>query len=217
MPAWPAARGPADGAPCSAFIQPCHGSLRHCLAARFFDRTALCRRPSWRSAECGPSSTGFGIRQKNRTSRLCLVGFAWLASAGLVRAPFLAFLPWHEDEVALQHAPQSRPLGVSRRPIKCLVGQAYCTRIREIGVPSLPSNWLTRRNQLPGLTRLRLHRLPTLSQTHRQLPACNPARSYSCAIIRPRRSDRGQCAGCDFCGARKPRRFLPARTRYDAL
>jgi ATP-dependent Clp protease ATP-binding subunit ClpA len=37
------------------------------------------------------------------------------------------------------------------------------------------------------------------------------------AVVGPHGSYRRQCAGCDFCRTRKPRRILPARTGYDAL
>ena len=54
-------------------------------------------------------------------------------------------------------------------------------------------------------------------QAHRRVPAGDPARGDPRAVLRPRGSDRRQCAGRDLRRAREPRRLLPARAGHDAL
>ena len=66
-------------------------------------------------------------------------------------------------------------------------------------------------------TRQSRHRRLRGFQADRRLPARDPARRHPCAIVRPRGSDRRQCAGRDFRRAREPRRLFPARAGHDAL
>ncbi len=61
------------------------------------------------------------------------------------------------------------------------------------------------------------HRERRGGQGDRRLPARRAARRHPRAVLRPRRSDRRQCAGRDLRRAREPRRLFPARAGHDAL
>jgi hypothetical protein len=86
------------------------------------------------------------------------------------------------DAALADHIPPSpslhpRPKEARRLGWKALSARPDATGYCEIGAPSLTSALTVPRLQRPGLTRLRPHRLPTLSQTHRLPPAHTRARS----------------------------------------